>query len=359
MTDISLHTINADAPLLEALARLNRLSGGPMTLFVQNLGGRVTGSVTDGDIRRALLRGVCVTDPVSRAMNTSFHALEAHGDAHENVLRLRDMRLSGIVLAPVLDSEGRITEIIDLRVTASRLPIGAVLMAGGKGERLRPMTLTTPKPLLKIDGKAIIDYNVEALAAAGVTDVTVIARYLAEQLYDHFARPIAGLNVRVLTEDKPLGTIGGARMALSRDTATEHTLVMNSDLLTTVSFEDMYLRHVEENADVSVAVLPYTLSVPYAILSTDNNGCVTSIEEKPTYTYFANAGIYIFRNTVLLSMAEDTHMDATDLIESVIARGGKVVCHPVNGTWIDIGAPADFQRASEMMRHHRDLSAHR
>ena len=124
-------------------------------------------------------------------------------------------------------------------------------------------------------------------------------------------------------------------------------------------FEDMYLRHVEENADVSVAVLPYTLSVPYAILSTDNNGCVTSIEEKPTYTYFANAGIYIFRNTVLLSMAEDTHMDATDLIESVIARGGKVVCHPVNGTWIDIGAPADFQRASEMMRHHRDLSARR
>lgn len=357
MTDISLHTINADAPLLEALARLNRLSGGSMTLFVCDHDGRVTGSVTDGDVRRALLRGVCVTDPVSRAMNTSFRALHANEDAHSAVLSLRSMRLSGIVLAPVVDEDGRITEIIDLRLTASRLPMGAVLMAGGKGERLRPMTLTTPKPLLKIDGKAIIDYNVEALAAAGITRVTVIARYLAEQLYDHFSRPVGGVSVRVLTEDKPLGTIGGALMALDPDTPTEHTLVMNSDLLTTISFEDMYLRHVARDADVSVAVLPYTLSVPYAILATDSDGCVTSIEEKPTYTHFANAGIYIFRNSVLRSIPPDTHMDATDLIESVIARGGKVVCHPVDGTWIDIGAPADFQRATEMMRHHRDLSS--
>jgi NDP-sugar pyrophosphorylase family protein len=226
-------------------------------------------------------------------------------------------------------------------------------MAGGKGERLRPLTLTRPKPLLEIDGKAIIDYNVEALAACGISDITVSTRYLAEQLYEHFSTPIAGVQVKCITEDVPLGTIGAA--ALIEHSANGNTLVMNSDLLTTISFEDMYMRHNAEQADITIAAIPYQVSVPFAILTTQGHQ-VTGIEEKPSYSYFANAGIYIIRNSVLQTLQRNVRTDATDLIESTIKAGGKVVYYPINGTWLDVGSHADFAQAQELMRHHRNLS---
>ena len=214
------------------------------------------------------------------------------------------------------------------------------------------MTLTTPKPLLKIEGKAIIDYNIEALAECGVSDITVTTRYLAEQIHEHFRLPVAGVQVKCVTEDKPLGTIGSA--ALVRVEGDGNTLVMNSDLLTTVSFEEMYLRHIREDADITVAVIPYQVSVPFAIITTDGPQ-ITGIEEKPAYSYFANAGIYIFANRLLRSLPTDRRTDATDLIADTIAAGGKVVYSPVNGTWLDVGSPADFEQASQLMRHYNNL----
>ena len=354
------HTVHETATLLQALDKLNKLSGGTMALFVVDGEERVKGSLTDGDVRRALLKGHSTDDAVAVAMNTSFRYVDNCKDSpHEVVSKLRDMRACGISMVPVLDRNRVLTDIIDLNVTATRLPVKAILMAGGKGERLRPMTLTVPKPLLEIENKAIIDYNVEALARAGVTDITIITRYLAEKIHAHFRQPVGGINVKCIEEKQPLGTIGGAALSLTSDEDDSRpVIVMNSDLLTTISFEDMYMRHIDEHADITVAVIPYTLSVPYAILATENNK-VSGIEEKPTYTYFANAGIYMINNGILASMPEGKIIDATDLIADAISRGGKVVCHPVDGTWIDIGSPADFQRASEMMRHHRNLTRRR
>ena len=201
--------------------------------------------------------------------------------------------------SPVLNADGTLRRIIDLSVTPTQLPLRALLMAGGKGERLRPMTLTTPKPLLEIDGKAIIDYNVEALAAAGVTDITVSTAYMADAIDSHFASPVAGVQVRTVRESAPLGTIGAASLVDWEPDGD--TLVMNSDLLTTISFEEMYLHHAAEHADITVAAIPYAVSVPYAILTTDG-ARVTGIDEKPTYSHYANAGIYIFRNAVLRTL---------------------------------------------------------
>ena len=256
------------------------------------------------------------------------------------------------LIVPVIDSDDNIVDMVDLRATRTRLPLSAILMAGGKGERLRPMTLTTPKPLLRIEDKAIIDYNIEALAECGVSDITVTTRYLAEQIHEHFRLPVAGVQVKCVTEDKPLGTIGSA--ALVRVEGDGNTLVMNSDLLTTVSFEEMYLRHIREDADITVAVIPYQVSVPFAIITTDGPQ-ITGIEEKPAYSYFANAGIYIFANRLLRSLPTDRRTDATDLIADTIAAGGKVVYSPVNGTWLDVGSPADFEQASQLMRHYNNL----
>lgn len=343
------HIVLATMTLRQALERLNALSGQAMTLFAVDNDDRLVGSLTDGDLRRALIGGATLDDAVQKAMHRDFGCISETDDDHQAVHKLRDMRRRGIRLIPRVDKDGRLLEIIDLKATSNRLPLKAILMAGGKGERLRPMTLKTPKPLLQIEGKAIIDYNVEALAAAGINDITVITNYLAEQLHEHFSMPVAGVQVKCVTESAPLGTLGGASLADSVKTPG-NTLVMNSDLITSISYEDMFLRHLAEDADITIAVIPYQVSVPFAILTTDGPR-VTGIEEKPSYSYYANAGIYIYRNELLRDLPADRRTDATDVVEAVIDRGGRVVYHPVGGTWIDVGSPTDFRQAAELMRH--------
>ncbi len=347
------HILNSEATILEALDRLNGLSGSSMTLFVVDGDGVMTGTLTDGDVRRALLGGLALDAPAAMAVNRRFKALRPGQDG-DTVAMLKSLREMGIILVPCLDRDGRIEDVIDLNKTYNRLPVSAVLMAGGKGERLRPLTLTRPKPLLEIEGKAIIDYNIEALAEVGVKDICVTTRYLAEQIADHFAAPVAGVQVKCVEETKPLGTIGSA--ALIERSPEGDTLVMNSDLLTSISFEDLYLRHKEAGADITIAVIPYQVTVPYAILDLDGDR-VTGLKEKPLYSYYANAGIYMFGNHVLATLSADERTDATDLIDRTIAAGGKVAYYPIKGTWIDVGSPADFRQAAELMRNHKSLSS--
>ncbi|MBD5225597.1 MAG: NTP transferase domain-containing protein [Bacteroidales bacterium] len=348
------YIIPATETIHNALSRLNDLSGGVMTLLVTNpITGEMVGTLTDGDIRRGILAGARLDNPVADIMKTTFKALIEGEDPITRLSVLRSAREKGIKLLPELSADGHITGVCDLTACYSRLPLSAILMAGGKGERLRPLTLTTPKPLLEIDGRPIIDYNIERLARSGITDVTVTVRYLADQICEYFSIPRHGIKVKCIEETIPLGTIGSA--ALIDRTDDGATLVMNSDLLTTVDLEEMYLRHVTENADITIAAIPYTVSVPYAILTTDANK-VTSLQEKPTYSHFANAGIYIFNNYVLNALNPEERTDATTLIEAALEQGLNVSFYPINGTWIDIGSPADFRHALELMKHHRDLT---
>ena len=342
MTDDK-HIISSSASLLDALARLNELSGGVMTLMVIDSDSRMVGTLTDGDIRRSLLRGATLGTPVADVMHRDFKCLR--GD-EADLKMLRTFRKGGFTLVPHLDKEGRIARLYDLTTIHTVLPIRAILMAGGKGERLRPMTLTTPKPLLNIGGKAIIDYNIEALATCGISDISVTTNYLAEQLHEHFSTPVAGVDVRCVREPAPLGTIGSA--ALVPRGIGNVTLVMNSALLTNVSYEEMYLHHLSEQADITIASLPYIVSVPFAIFHTDGNA-IKSLEEKPTFTYQANAGIYLINNRLFDAITPGERIDAPDFVEQAIASGAKVTYFPINGTWIDIGSPADFRQAEQLM----------
>lgn len=348
------HIISADSSIIEALRRLNALPGGAMTLFVEDAAGRLIGTLTDGDVRRALIAGTSLEAAAGEVCHSPFRSVT---DGDIDPVQLRGFRNDGITLVPVVDGDGRLVRILDISGRRTQLPLRAVLMAGGKGERLRPATLTTPKPLLRIEGKAIIDYNVEALAACGIEDITVSTGYLAEQLYSHFSTPVAGVNVKCVREDSPLGTVGAVTLTEAYGAPGE-TLVMNSDLLTTISFEDMYLRHRATGADVTIAAIPYQVSVPYAILTLDSADAdrVTAIEEKPSSSYYANAGIYIFSDNVLALLEPGHRTDATDLIETAIARGFKVTYYPIRGTWIDVGSPVDFRQAAELMRHHNSMS---
>ena len=344
--DFEKYIISDEATIIDALKKLNTLSGGSsMTLFVTDAGGKVLGTLTDGDVRRSLISGAMLETSVIEVMHRDFVALRGE---RVDVAEIRRLRAGKVTLVPRLDNEGRIVCLYDFSVQNSLLPVDAVLMAGGKGERLRPLTLDTPKPLLKLGGKCIIDYNVEALARNGVTKINVTTNYLAEQIEEHFSKPVAGVQVKCVKEPCRLGTIGS--LTLIDDYENDTVLLMNSDLFTTVNFEEMYLTHIESGADVTVAVTPYVVSVPYGVLVSNDDGDVVGLEEKPAYSYYANAGIYMIKREKLGSIPRGEYYDATDFLESVIADGGKVRQFPINGIWIDIGSPTDFRHAEDLLQ---------
>lgn len=350
MSKVTPHLISSEQSIREALGRINVLPGGKMTLIVVNEDGTFLGTLTDGDIRRALLAGVVIDEHCSAAAHIPAKAIN---QGEVNVEMIKSLRTAGLNIIPIIDANGRPVDLIDFTAQTNILPLRALLMAGGKGERLRPLTLTRPKPLVEIEGRAIIDYNIEALAKFGISSVTVATGYMSEMLEEYFAIPRHGIKVECVKETFPMGTIGAATL-LELDDKGE-TLVMNSDLLTTASFEEMYLHHRRTNADITVAAIPYQVSIPFAILDTDGP-YITGLEEKPVNSYYANAGIYIFSNKLLNILPHDKRTDATDLIEQAISLGKKVSYWPLSGTWIDVGTPSDFAHASELIKHHRTMS---
>lgn len=338
------HIISETASLLDALKKLNTLSGKAMTLFATDNTGKMVGTITDGDIRRSIIAGATLETPVREVMHRNFRALRKGID----LATVRELRRLKINLVPVLANDDTILDVYDFSQCHSILPLDAVLMAGGKGERLRPLTLNTPKPLLKIGNKAIIDYNIEELGRNGIENIFVTTNYLAEQLDEHFAKPVGGINVKCVREPQRLGTIGS--VGLIDGLISDNVLVMNSDLLTTINYEDLFLTHIESKADITIAAIPYMVSVPFAILHLEGES-VTGLEEKPSYNYYANAGIYIIRRECLERIPKGTIYDATDLIADTIADGGKVTYHPINGIWLDIGSPDDFRHAQEIIKN--------
>ena len=340
------HIISKDITLLEALSYINAAAPDPLVLFVLDEDKRMVGTLTDGDSRRALIVGASVTDKVEKIMHRDFNYMKvADIDDVVEIKRQRDLKMR---LVPVLDEENHIVDIINLERFKTRLPIDAVLMAGGKGERLRPLTEKTPKPLLPVGGKAIIDHNIDRLIANGVKHINVTVNYLGEQLEVHFAEPRGEVQVQTVREPKYLGTIGSIKFV--KEFYNDTVLVMNSDLFTNINYEDFFLHFKEHDAEMSVAAVPYTVSVPYGIFDLDGRK-IQGIIEKPTYNYYANAGIYLIKRSALEEIPEDTFFNATDLIEKLISEGKKVIRFPLNGTWIDIGNPQEYQKANELVKH--------
>lgn len=341
------HSINQNISLLEALAKINSLAPDPLVLFVLDVNGRMVGTLTDGDSRRALIAGASLNDRIEKVMHRDFNYMKEEDENNvREIKRQKDLKMK---LVPVLDEEMHIIDIINLEKYRTRLPIDAVLMAGGKGERLRPLTEKTPKPLLPVGDKAIIDYNIDRLISYGVNNISVTVNYLKEQLEEHFQTPRGEVQVKTVREPKFLGTIGSIRFVETFQNDT--VLVMNSDLFTNINYEDFYLHFKENGADMSVAAVPYSVQVPYGIFKIENRREITGLIEKPTYDYYANAGIYLIKKDALGLIPEDTFFNATDLIEALIVAGKKVIRFPLNGTWIDIGNPQEYKRANELVGH--------
>lgn len=329
----------------EALVSLNQITSDTQSLLVVDEEQKLVGTLTDGDIRRGLIAGAELSDSVSTIMNKDFkYILESEFD----VALVRKFRDKRILFIPVLDEEHHIVDVLNLKKMKSFLPIDAVLMAGGKGERLRPLTEKTPKPLVKVGDKCIIDYNIDNLIANGVKHLNVTINYLGEQLEEHFAEPRNGVLVHTFREPKFLGTIGSIKFVNSFH--NDYILVMNSDLFTDIDFEDFFLHFREHDAEMSVAAVPYNVSIPFGILNLDGRN-IKGLLEKPKYNYYVNAGIYLFKKSALAEIPKDTFFNATDLIEKLISQGKSVIRYPLKGTWIDIGQHADLAKAQDLVKH--------
>lgn len=339
------YIIKETTTIWEALISLNNIAHDTLSLMVVNAKDQMVGSLTDGDIRRGLISGAQLADEVTTIMHRDFKYIK---QSEFDVAHLKNFRDRRILFIPILDEENHIVEVVNLQKYKSHLPIDAVLMAGGKGERLRPLTEKTPKPLLKVGDKCIIDHNVDRLMSYGVNHVNVTVNYLREQIEEHYAETRNGVLVRTFREPKFLGTIGSIKFV---DTFYNDTiLVMNSDLFTNIDYEDFYLHFQKHDAEMSVAAVPYNVSIPYGILDLEGRE-IKGLIEKPKYNYYANAGIYLIKKRTLAEIPEDVFFNATDLIEKLITQNKKVIRYPLNGTWIDIGTPQEYEKAKELVKH--------
>lgn len=339
------YIIEESASIKDALIAINGIKHDSEALVVVNGNQQMVGSLTDGDIRRGLIAGSDLTDCVAKIMHRDFKFIKQE---EYDVAHLKSFRDNRIMFIPILDVENHVVDVINLNKFKSHLPIDAVLMAGGKGVRLRPLTETTPKPLLPVGGKPIIDYNIESLKEIGVKHISVTVNYLHEQLEEHFAEPMNGVKIDCIKEPQFLGTMGATQFVPKF--YNDVVLVMNSDLFTNIDYEDFYLHFKEHDADMSVAAVPYSVSVPYGIFELEGRN-IKGVKEKPIYNYFANAGIYLIKRELLEAMPKNTFYNATDLMNDAVAAGKTVIRYPLTGYWLDIGSHEEYKKANELVKH--------
>lgn len=341
------HFIHVNATAREALQKLDILpETESRTLFVLNEKVLV-GTLTDGDIRRGLLQDKEISDSVAVYMNRRYKCLYNSDVKPEVLAKYREQE---IWLLPVISEKNEVQEIIDLKSVRTVLPAAALIMAGGRGERLRPLTDTLPKPMLTVGEKPILEINIDRLIQYGICKFYISVRYLSDKIIEHFGDGSSkNISIEYIKEEEPLGTIGACTKI--DDLGYEQLLVINSDILTNIDYEDFYNYYKASNALMCTASVPYKLQIPYGIMQTNETDSVTALVEKPTYTYYANAGIYFLDRSLLGSIPKHCVYNATDLMQCLIDQKRKLVHYPILQYWLDIGKYEDYIRAQEEIKH--------
>lgn len=342
----SKHLFNLHSGVRDALKQLDFL-GAYAILIVVDENNILKGSLTDGDLRRGFIKGLGFEDSIEKFIQP-FPKFIYEDDYDPDILE--EYRKNHYKIIPIVNQSMEVKDILNFFTRTTLLPLDAVLMAGGEGKRLRPLTEKTPKPLLKVGDKPIIEYNIDRLAKVGVKNIYLSINYLGEQLETYFSDgKDKNIHIQYIKEPKPLGTIGSVLLVDSF--VHDEILIMNSDLLTNIDFADFYKAFKTSNADMAVAATSYSVNIPYAVLETDGNHKVKSLKEKPRYNYFSNAGIYILKKDLLKMIPEETFFDITDLMDKALAMNLNLVTYPINGYWLDIGRYEDYNRAQEDIKH--------
>jgi dTDP-glucose pyrophosphorylase/mRNA-degrading endonuclease RelE of RelBE toxin-antitoxin system len=333
------HLILSKSIIKQALLRFNALSQDAI-LFVVGEDDKLIGALTDGDVRRGLLKGFAIDSTVDEIIQDNPRYI-VRGE--NNLDKIIEYREGDFRIVPVVDENHRVVNVINFRKVRSYLPIDAVIMAGGKGQRLRPLTINIPKPLLKVGDKPIMEHNLDRLALFGIDNFWISVKYLGEQIEAYFGQgKEKNIKIEYVWEDEPLGTIGA--VAKIKNFEHDYVLVTNSDLLTNIDYELFFLEFLKQDADLAVLTIPYKVDIPYAVLET-HDGTVKSFKEKPTYTYYSNGGVYLIKKTVLKYIPENIFFNATDLMEELLKNDLKVLSFPFSGYWLDIGKHEDFEKA--------------
>jgi dTDP-glucose pyrophosphorylase/CBS domain-containing protein len=332
--------VKKGATLKETIEVMDRQSAGVALIVDEEE--RLAGILTDGDIRRAILRNVDLATPVEEVMNKN--PITATGDFSKKQL-LHIIQCRSISHLPIVDSLNRVVRMVFAHdfIRERELQVKAVVMAGGLGSRLRPLTDKVPKPLLKVGSKPILEVIIEGLKEAGIKDIYLSVRYKSEQIEEHFKNGNRwGVNINYLKEKERLGTAGP--LSLIEDEFDEPLLVINGDVLTKVNFKSMIEFHLENQADLTMAVKQHMVEVPFGVVEVKNYE-LTGLSEKPLLKFFINAGIYLLNSELRKLIPYNSFFDMTELINLLLKNKKRVCTFPLREYWVDIGVLSDYRRA--------------
>ena len=338
----SLHAVmaKADEPLEAIIRRINWAS--MEIILVVDDDKRLIGTVTDGDIRRGILSGVSMEEPVSIVMN---HKPISVNEEMGNEQMLSIMRTSSIRHLPVVDSDGRLVRLEQMERLVDDCSAQAVVMAGGLGTRLRPFTDTTPKPLVRVAGRPILDHILSRLRRSGIENVVISVNHMGDQIKRHIGTGRRrDLTVDYVNETKRLGTAGA--LTLIEPRPEKPFLVLNGDLITGVNYSRLLEFQKKNGYEMVLGVRQHAIQIPYGVVEVCD-GCVEELREKPNVESFINAGIYVLTPECVDLIPEDTFFDMTDLVDAVKNRGGRVGVFPIIEYWRDIGRPEDLEAAHQ------------
>lgn len=333
--------LSPDSKILDALQIID--AGSMQIALVVDADGKLVGTVTDGDVRRGILRKVPLDSSVASIMTT--HPTTAHfTEDRESILtKLRARRLRQI---PIVDDEGRVVDMESLEdfLETSKRANWVVLMAGGTGSRLSPLTDDCPKPLLKVGDKPLLETIIQNFLSYGFQRFFISVNYKAEMVKDYFGDGSRwGAEIRYLEEKSRLGTAGC--LGLLPERPSEPFLVMNGDLLTKVNFHHLLDFHIDHEAFATMCVREYAFQVPYGVATIDNNR-VVAIDEKPIHKFFVNAGIYVLDPAAIDFIPSESSFDMPTLLEHLIAEKLETTVFPIREYWLDVGRVDDFERAN-------------
>ena len=313
-------------------------------VLIIDKGNILKGIVYDGDIRRALLKGLDLSDSVELAMESDFFKVSQKAN-HEEIAKI--MRDNPIYHVPVLNSLGNfmglhLSEEVYLKKTTI-LPNPVLLMAGGRGKRLMPLTESCPKPLLKINGKPLLEIILEQCINYGLRKFYISVHYLSEKIIDYFGNGEKwGIDISYLHEDKPLGTAGSLNL-LPKDLKYP-LLTMNGDILTKINLKQFISFHKNNKADISLSGSEFFYRSPYGVIDIDGIN-FKSITEKPSFKHFINAGIYLINPSILNEIKDNEYLDMPDLLNMSLKNKSKIVVYPMYEYWLDIGKLDNFNKA--------------
>ncbi len=337
--------IEPELPMCKVIEVIDR-SHVKIALVVDN-SGYLLGAITDGDVRRALIKRLSFDTPAKNIMNARPASVSLNDSDQFIISKMKELTLRQL---PVINDNGCVVDlkILDVLLKKEKHDNYVVLMAGGLGQRLGELTTHCPKPLLKLGNKPILQTIIESFEQSGFYKFYISLNYKAQMIESHFGNGDSfNIQIDYLKEDKKLGTAGA--LSLLPDNIEEPIIVMNADLLTKVNFQSLLDFHSSHNADATMCVTEYDFQVPFGVVQTSDVEIV-SLDEKPIHQCLVNAGIYVLNPEILKIIPKNVNYQMTELFYEIIVRKLKAVTFPIREYWLDIGCPEDFLRADSEYR---------